>query len=382
MSVNLKVINERAANQLKTHRRRFVNIFFQAVVAGTAGLLFFLLPEAAGQEAALLIIVPASGTGAILLVYHLAQKGFFAALALNFFAALATMIFAGEAAKETQSLMLLVIILSTLAATALCFWRKKELAGQQSLRWLSTTDPLTQVYNQRYFHQRLEEELSRAGRTRAPLSLAFIDLDYFKKYNDSFGHVLGDQALRKTAAFLNKETRLSDIVCRYGGDEFVIILPETSLKEARLLTSRLGQNFNLCKMPAGGGTQVGLSLSIGISAYPALAADLNELVRQADRALYMAKRKGRKQTVVYSAEAAAVLSEKEQVVYFESCEKKLTGIGRAMEKRRSRSKHAEDKRAPAKSLSNSVFFGRAIGLGHAKFDALKLKPYLEDLGPH
>ncbi|HTB23439.1 MAG TPA: sensor domain-containing diguanylate cyclase [bacterium] len=161
-------------------------------------------------------------------------------------------------------------------------------------RRLATTDGLTGLYNHRYFQERLALELEQALRTGRPLSLGLTDIDFFKKFNDNFGHQEGDAVLRKVAALLKEGVRSDrDIVCRYGGEEFVTILPDCDVVEARQVMERLRAS---CAANLSGGNaeqSQGITLSIGISTFPAAAREQRDLIHVADEALYRAKHAGR-----------------------------------------------------------------------------------------
>ena len=375
--------NNRTAALISGRFRHLKGILYAAAAAICGVVFLYLLPLFSATESALVGLIPGVAIAAILLAYHFGVNGLAAGMALNLSAAAATLFSDEQISSTVLTALLLVLLYSAAGATVIFFWRKKELAGQQNLRWLSATDSLTQVYNHRYFHQRLEEELSRARRTKTEVSLAFIDLDKFKQYNDQNGHIMGDQALKKTAAFLDRETRLSDIVCRYGGDEFVIILPDTSAEETALIAGRLGEHYKQCKMPAAAGSQTSLTLSIGISSSPGRAADHDELIRQADRALFTAKEQGRNLTVVYSGEPAGSEPTRDSLFSFERCEKSLIESYRALNNSlRNCSRTQGGNKTDGNGGSHVISFGRAIGLGHGKIDADKLAPYFEELNLH
>ncbi len=165
-----------------------------------------------------------------------------------------------------------------------------------SLRQMALTDPLTQVANRRYFWERLEAELSRAKRYSRPLSLMICDIDDFKKYNDTYGHLRGDAVLKDVASSLEKGKRLTDLVARYGGEEFCVLLPEVNLRQATEIASRHLETVKL---------QTGISLSIGVAAYPENALSSTELIDTSDKALLVAKKTGKSRVVVSSFSAAA-----------------------------------------------------------------------------
>jgi diguanylate cyclase (GGDEF)-like protein len=173
---------------------------------------------------------------------------------------------------------------------------------EQKLQEQAISDPLTGLYNRRYLNEFLPRELVRCRRSAAPLAVMLIDLDHFKRVNDSFGHEAGDVVLKAIAALLKGKVRGSDIACRYGGEEFALILPETGLDAAvrraeviRLAIARL--------VPSHAGTPLGkVTTSLGIALFPDHGEDSDALLRAADVALYAAKGAGRDRVVVGSAE--------------------------------------------------------------------------------
>ncbi|MCP9493275.1 MAG: GGDEF domain-containing protein [Pyrinomonadaceae bacterium MAG19_C2-C3] len=158
----------------------------------------------------------------------------------------------------------------------------------KKLQRLARTDGLTNLYNHRTFYERLEQEAQRAVRYGAPLSIALIDLDNFKIVNDTLGHQSGDKLLKLCAEVLRKELRATDVVCRYGGDEFAIILPETDRDEARAILKRLPAKLAEC------GTQLGapacFGMSFGIATHPD-DCSATALVHYADKLLLKNKRR-------------------------------------------------------------------------------------------
>jgi len=154
----------------------------------------------------------------------------------------------------------------------------------------ASTDELTRLYNRRFFDFRLDEELKRAQRYGHPLSLLFLDVDKLKVVNDEYGHLQGDLLLRHLASLLMKVFRSADTVARYGGDEFVVLLPETGQKAAATVAERLLQEANPCPLLSGG--SIPWSMSVGVAWVP-IDGDYNvSLLRLADEAAYRAKRDG------------------------------------------------------------------------------------------
>lgn len=165
--------------------------------------------------------------------------------------------------------------------------------ANERLQHESIHDPLTGLYNRRYLEDTLQREVRRAVRAEHGLSVIMVDLDHFKKFNDTFGHDAGDEVLRETAALLAKSVRAEDIVCRYGGEEFIIILPMADFRIALSRAERIRdkvRELNVCHhgLPLGA-----ISISGGVAALPQHGVQPRELIEAADAALYQAKREGR-----------------------------------------------------------------------------------------
>ncbi len=159
---------------------------------------------------------------------------------------------------------------------------------------MATTDALTDLYNRRALDARLECEILRSQRYSKPFSLMMLDIDHFKKVNDTHGHAAGDSVLRQLGALLIDETRDVDIVARYGGEEFVITLPETTIEPAKQVAERIRSRIADAPFTLPHGETIHLTISIGVSCFPnAAAAKSEEILERADRALYIAKRLGR-----------------------------------------------------------------------------------------
>jgi diguanylate cyclase (GGDEF)-like protein len=156
---------------------------------------------------------------------------------------------------------------------------------------LAITDDLTRLYNRRHFYQELEREIIRSERYGYPFSLLIFDIDDFKKYNDTYGHLAGDSVLRELSAIVKEIIRQSDIIARYGGEEFAIILPETGRREAIYTAERLWAAVRAHPFPIREAQLVDyITISVGVAVYPQDAQNVDGLIHAADMALYVAKR--------------------------------------------------------------------------------------------
>jgi diguanylate cyclase (GGDEF)-like protein len=162
---------------------------------------------------------------------------------------------------------------------------------------LTFTDDLTALYNSRFMTLYLDRELKRCRRTKSPLTLLFMDLDGFKSVNDTHGHLAGSKTLVEVGAALERTVRDADILIRYGGDEFVILFPETPLEGGLVIAERIRQVIQDTKFLEALGIEARVSASIGIAAYPDTADDLRGLITGADRAMYEAKALGKNRVV-------------------------------------------------------------------------------------
>ena len=176
---------------------------------------------------------------------------------------------------------------------------------RSSLEKLASTDALTGLYNRRQFMLLANAELARAQRYGRPISVALADLDHFKQVNDLYGHEAGDLALRAFADLVRDALRDSDVACRYGGEEFAFVFPETTPQEAAVFAERLRLRLEALIIPLTGSQHVRLTVSFGIS--DASAHKLEDALRLADDALYQAKAKGRNQVLLGSQAAQTAL---------------------------------------------------------------------------
>lgn len=158
---------------------------------------------------------------------------------------------------------------------------------------LSVTDDLTRLYNSRYLNQVLRHETKRAARSGRPLSLLFIDLDGFKAINDTYGHLCGSRALVEAAAVIRSSARETDVVARFGGDEFALVLPDTGADGAYAVGERIRDRIAAFAFLAADRLNVRLTVSVGLATFPDVANSSEELIQAADAAMYRVKRLGK-----------------------------------------------------------------------------------------
>ncbi len=175
----------------------------------------------------------------------------------------------------------------------------------RSIKDLAQYDSLTKLYNRRYFEERLTIEGKKSFLGGNPLALIMVDIDHFKKVNDTFGHTEGDKALREISSLLRASVRKKDVVARYGGEEFILILPEARLEEALTIAERIRRTVETNPFEMGK-TRLNITVSLGISHFPSHRPSSKEdLVRMADEALYDAKRGGRNRVCFFRGRAEA-----------------------------------------------------------------------------
>jgi len=159
-------------------------------------------------------------------------------------------------------------------------------------------DPLTGALARTAWQDRLTKEIKRARRNKKPLTLALVDLDHFKKVNDTYGHEAGDHVLKAIAESLSEETRRGDFACRYGGEEFVIVMPNMNKKVAYERAEKLRNTLNSLYIPYGI-YSLTTTISVGIASYPANGQTREAILRAADKAMYAAKEAGRDHILSY-----------------------------------------------------------------------------------
>jgi diguanylate cyclase (GGDEF)-like protein len=200
-------------------------------------------------------------------------------------------------AFDAQDLQFLSVIGYQIAATLKHFQRFS------SIKNIAIYDTLTGLHNRRYFEERLGVDAQKSFYSSTPLSLVMVDIDHFKKVNDTFGHTEGDQVLCKISSLLKTSVRKKDTVARYGGEEFILILPETGLGEASMIAERIRKLVESTPFEIAN-ARINLTVSMGISNFPShRAKSKEELVKMADQALYDAKRGGRNKVCIFTGKS-------------------------------------------------------------------------------
>lgn len=182
------------------------------------------------------------------------------------------------------------LIRSIIDNSAIAIERSLLYDKTEELKKLSITDPLTGIFNRRYLNRRLSEEITRYNRYKHPFSFMMLDLDKFKEYNDTFGHVAGDDLIRTLANVIERSLRAIDIAARFGGDEFVAIFPQTPKSDAIQICGRLKDQIDVTLNELN--VEMPLSISMGLATYPDDASSIMELIERTDQALYLAKKDG------------------------------------------------------------------------------------------
>jgi len=209
---------------------------------------------------------------------------------------------AGNALEHrTEACKQLAVTVAERVALALAHLKLRE-----SLRLESVRDPLTGLFNRRYMEESLGRELRRAIRHHHSLGVIMLDLDQFKHFNDTFSHEAGDTLLSAMGELLRRRTRQEDIACRYGGEEFVLILPDAILKITQQRAEQLREEVKHLQIHYRGRVLQSLTISLGVTSYPEHGDTTSGLLRIADAALYRAKSEGRDRVIVNQLAASIV----------------------------------------------------------------------------
>ena len=266
-------------------------------------------------------------------------------------------------AMVTGTLAVLGILMTTLRG------QLDQLVKQ--LAAAARTDSLTQLANRRELEERFAAELERSTRTARPLSIVVLDLDWFKEYNDRFGHSAGDRVLVLLAQALKRATRTSDIVARLGGDEFGVLAPETDETEAYLLSERLRAEVR----SAFARETEKMTISCGVASFPIHGITLGELLHAADRALYEAKESGRDRSVVFK-QAGVEGVEREQVAIERTSPRlaSLVSLAEAVDRRKGSPANSRRVARYAEALA------RKLRLPEEESERVRIAALLRDVG--
>lgn len=170
---------------------------------------------------------------------------------------------------------------------------------QEKLRQQSIRDPMTNLYNRRYMEETMEREINRATKNNTPLHVLMLDIDHFKRFNDTFGHDAGDLLIIEFAKLIQKNIRREDIACRYGGEEFLVMLPGLEKNEAISWAKQLGDEVRQLRIESNGRALSQITISMGLATFPEHGRAPAQLMHNADVGLYAAKKSGRDQLIVY-----------------------------------------------------------------------------------
>jgi diguanylate cyclase (GGDEF)-like protein/PAS domain S-box-containing protein len=203
-----------------------------------------------------------------------------------------------------QRVTQLAVTLAEHISLALSNLRLRETLRNQSVR-----DPLTGLFNRRYMEESFERELARASRSHTSLGVVMLDIDHFKHFNDTFGHAVGDLLLKELGSYAQKSLRSSDIPCRYGGEEFILILPDASLLDTKMRAEQIRTEVSQIHLRNPALSEAAVTISMGIAAYPEHGANSESLIRAADNALYQAKHEGRNRVIVAPIPLTTLISE-------------------------------------------------------------------------
>lgn len=201
-----------------------------------------------------------------------------------------------DGSEFTDTQIEVIQIMANVAAVAIT-----KIEKQMELRYFSTVDPLTKQYNRRYFNDMLNKEFNRYKRNSEVFSVILLDIDHFKKFNDTYGHDVGDLVLIHVAKAVKATVRENDIVCRFGGEEFIVLMPSTNIHDTYVVAERVRKAIEKLAVPTPHG-ELSVTISLGVSVVTEESTD-ETIIKQADQALYMSKEGGRNRTTMYDKES-------------------------------------------------------------------------------
>lgn len=222
-------------------------------------------------------------------------------------AGLAALLAAGRRNTYNSYIIHICLLFMLILACTIQHFAMQTLKKQISrLMEHSSTDKLTELYNRNYLDLFLEKQIETSSKSKTPVSIIMVDLDHFKEINDNYGHVVGDHVLTIFAGVVLKCVRKTDIIARYGGDEFIVVLPDTDTETAESIAERIRRDVESEPIPPVNSKLINsVSCSVGVSTYPVHCDSKRNLIQTSDIALYEAKRSGRNRTVVYNMDRMA-----------------------------------------------------------------------------
>ncbi len=269
--------------------------------------------------------------------------------------------------------MALYRVVACILSGLICLLAIRQAKYIKKLKMNSFLDDVTDIFNHRYFQERFEVEFSKAKRLNNQLGIIMIDIDNFKKFNDTYGHKIGDVILYESAHVIQEAVRAQDIVCRYGGDEFVIILPQLNEGEIDTIASHIRETYEEYISQNEGAKNLSISISLGYSTFPGIASIKDELISQADTALYHAKQHGRNNVKIYKDifhDIKQILNTTESQLFISL----KTLLGTISAKDRYTLGHSE------RVMENVVMIGKELKLNEETIKVLKIAALLHDIG--
>lgn len=207
--------------------------------------------------------------------------------------------------RTTSAFLVGILTFTSFVAAIFYTLYKRSNKSVEELKERSSLDKLTELYNRSYLEPFLDSEIDNARKDNRKVSVIMVDMDHFKRINDTYGHVIGDHVLTIFAQVVLKCIRKSDIIARYGGDEFIVVLPDTDTETAKSVADRIRKDVSETYIPPIDGVVISsIHCSVGISTFPVHCDSKSSLIKTSDLALYMAKRSGRNCTRVYHNELA------------------------------------------------------------------------------
>ncbi|MHB0911974.1 MAG: diguanylate cyclase [Armatimonadota bacterium] len=250
--------------------------------------------------------------------------------------------------------------------------------SQDKLIQRANTDSLTDLYNHRYFQERLATEIRRSARYERPLSVIMLDIDHFKSLNDAHGHPFGDEVLCQVAAILRGESRDIDIVARYGGEEFAIVLPETDLDEGLAMAERLRIAVQRHCFTERDGSSVPVTISLGVADYPAQSTEREGLIMAADLAMYESKSMGRNRVTAFSRDMRRATTADPYKLYLMLHAKDMSTVEAIAAVVDAKSERYSG--SSREITRHCLLLGQELGLSERELQDLRIASLLRDIG--